>query len=102
MLEESFTGAAANLNQTVLGSVLLIGIIAFALTVRLFRQDIKELNERLEKEQAAHQKTREEQIADIRNMAHVAASVEGLKSSQESLRSMVERYFERTLTRGRE
>lgn len=102
MFDEGFAGAASNLNQTVLGSVLLLVIIAFALSVKMFRQDLKELQERLEREQAAHQKTREEQIADIRNMAHVAASVEGLKSSQEATRSMMERFFDRTLTRGRE
>lgn len=81
MLEEAFKGAAQNLNSSVLGSVLILVIVAFAITVKLLRQDIKDLQEEVKLERQAHQETRESQLEDIRNLNNVATSLNGLQTA---------------------
>lgn len=81
MLEEAFKGAAQNLNSSVLGSVLILVLVAFAVTVKLLRQDIKDLQAEVKAEREAHQATRESQLEDIRNLNNVATSISGLQTA---------------------
>lgn len=79
MLEDAFADAAKNLNSTTLGSVLILVLITFFFTVRALRQDIKEKNEELKTERLDHQKTRDEQKADLRDMARLASAIDEMK-----------------------
>lgn len=82
MIEEAIKGASDQLNQTVLGAVLVVSWIALGLVVRALWNEIKS-------ERASHQATREKQLEDLRNLTHVASSLDGLKSSQEKLQSSI-------------
>lgn len=95
MIEEAFSGAANTLNQTVLGSVLIIGILGYIVTVVILRGDLKKCQDQLTKEREDHQKTREEHMVDVRNLAHVASSVDGLKAEISRLTTL-------SISRGRE
>ena len=87
MIEEAIGDAFKNLNATVLGSMLVIVLVAFLLTVRTLRLDIKEIKQELIDERAAHQKTRLEQIADIRSLGNVTSAVESVKSAVQTMHS---------------
>jgi hypothetical protein len=99
MLEDAFSGAVQNLNSTVLGSVLVITLVAFAFYVRLSRLDLKEARNELKDEREAHQKTREAQLQDIRNLNHVASTLESL---QTAMVRMEDRVVDASIRRGRQ
>lgn len=86
---DAFTGAAKNFNQTLLGSVLLVYFILSVVFFRFLAGMIKEVKEELAKERAAHQKTRDEQIADIRNFANVGSAVESMTRSQDRQQALL-------------
>lgn len=81
MIEDAITNAFKNLNNTLLGSLLIILMIAYYFTVRFLRQDLKEVQEELRREREAHQKTRDEQLTDLRNLAHVAKAVDEMRTA---------------------
>lgn len=81
MFEDALVEAFKNLNGTALGSVLVLVLVAFFYSMRIMRQDIKELREELKREQEAHQKTRDGQLADLRNLVHIAKSVDDMRTA---------------------
>lgn len=87
MIEDALTQAFSNLNQTLLGTVLVITIIASIFMFRFLNGIISELKSDLKTEREAHQKTRDSQIGDIRSLNHVATSVDGLRSSMTDMQS---------------
>lgn len=79
MIEDAIKGFSdAN---AVLGSVITFLVLALIWQNRFFGGIIRELKEELAVERMDHQKTRAAQIDDIRNLGHVANSVDGLRSS---------------------
>lgn len=89
MIEDSLRDAASNFNQTILGSVLVLVLIASYFMFRFLNGIITELKAELKAERDAHQKTRDGQIEDIRTMGHVAGSVDGLRNSITEMHSTV-------------
>lgn len=81
MLEDAIANAAKSLSSTLLGSLLLLLIVAYILTIRVLRQDIREIQDELRRERDAHQKTREEQITDLRNLGNVTEAVNKMRDA---------------------
>jgi len=65
----------------VLGGIIVFLLLALVWQNRFFGGIIRELKGELTTERADHQKTRAAQIEDIRNLGHVATSVDGLRNS---------------------
>lgn len=79
MIEDAIKGFSdAN---AVLGSVITFLVLALIWQNRFFGGIIRELKDELAVERSDHQKTRAAQIDDIRNLGHVANSVDGLRNS---------------------
>lgn len=60
----------------VVGGVLILTWLGLAWVVRTWRSDLEKRDAALAAERAAHQKTKDDQISDLRNLARVAESVE--------------------------
>jgi hypothetical protein len=67
------------ISASTIGALLVIVLIAFYYAVRMFRDDIKHLQDELKSEREAHQKTREAQIDDLRNMARLADAIDEMR-----------------------
>ncbi|TFE98483.1 hypothetical protein B5M44_10670 [Shinella sumterensis] len=72
----------------VVGGVLILSWLALAWVVRTWRNDLDKRDALLAEERAAHQKTKDDQIADLRNLARVA---EGVEKMHETLIAMAVR-----------
>lgn len=87
MIEDAIKGFSdAN---PVLGSVIIFLLLALIWQNRFFGGIIKELKEELTIERADHQRTRTAQIEDIRNLGHVANSVDGLRNSVSEMHTTI-------------
>lgn len=82
MIEEVIKGAGETLNQYILGTVLLVTWVSSGIAIKVLWDEVKSAR-------AQHQAALEKQVEDIRNLAHVASSVEGLKTAQEKMQTMV-------------
>jgi len=89
MLEGAAVDMFKNFNNTLMGSVLVLTLIAFVFAVRFLQSIIRDLQQQLAKEREDHQKTRDAQIADLRNLGHVATSVESVTRSVDRLQTTV-------------
>lgn len=83
MVEDSIGTAIKGLTDAdpVLGAVIILLLIAFAVMWRFLNSIIRELKADLAAERADHKETKKAQIEDIRNMAHVAGSVDALRDA---------------------
>ena len=81
MIEDAVKDAFANFNQTLIGSVYIVTLFVAGLGFRFLIGIINELKADLKAEREAHNKTREAQIVDIRNMSNVAETISDLKDS---------------------
>lgn len=81
MLEDAIGAAAKSLTSTTLGAVLFLALVGWYFTARALRQDIREVQDELKRERDAHQKTREEQITDLRNLGNVAIAVDRMRDA---------------------
>ena len=89
MLEDAAAEMFKNFNSTLMGSVFVLFIIASIFAFRFLKGIIEDLQQQLAKEREEHQKTRDAQIADLRNLGHVATSVESVTRSVERLQTTV-------------
>lgn len=91
MVEDSIGTAIKGFTDAspVLGGVIILLLISQAVTFRFLNGIVKELKAEISAERAAHQKTRDAQIEDIRNLGHVAGSVDALRSSIGEMHSTV-------------
>ncbi len=98
-MEDAIGDAFRNFNNAgLLGSVVVIMMVAFVFQFRFLNKIIEELRAELREEREAHQKTRDAQIVDIRNLGHVASSVDGMRSSMDDLnQNMRELIYRRNL-----
>lgn len=89
MLEEQAKHVGTALDQVVnnglLGALLFLSWVLFFFTARWLINRVKEAEDRTEKERSEHKKTIDTQMADIRNLANVAASVDNLRPMIELL-----------------
>lgn len=81
MIEDAAKDALSNFNQSVLGSVLVLTLVAAALGIRYLIKTINELKEELKAEREKHDKTRLAQTEDLRNMATLGKSIESLRDA---------------------
>jgi hypothetical protein len=83
MIEDSIGTALKGFTDAspVLGGVIVFLLLAMVWQNRFYGGIITELKSELVTERADHQKTRAAQIEDIRNLGHVATSVDGLRNS---------------------
>lgn len=83
MIEDSIGDAIKGFTDAdpVLGGVIVFLLLAIIWQNRFFGGIIKELKAELSTERSDHQKTRASQIEDIRNLGHVATSVDSMRSS---------------------
>jgi hypothetical protein len=83
MIEDSIGTALKGFTDAspVLGGVVIFLLLAIVWQSRFYGAIITELKDDLSTERADHQKTRAAQIEDIRNLGHVATSVDGLRNS---------------------
>lgn len=83
MIEDSIGTALKGFTDAspVLGGVVILLLLAIVWQNRFYGGIIGELKGELAAERADHQKTRAAQIEDIRNLGHVANSVDGLRNS---------------------
>lgn len=82
MPEQTIVDASKSiLDVGVIGAVLIIVLGAFTWAVRTWRSDMQKMEAALEKERSAHQQTKNDQIADLRNLARVAESVEEMRKT---------------------
>lgn len=65
----------------VLGGVIILLIAALIWQNRFYGGIVRELKGELTAERSEHQKTRAAQIEDIRNLGHVANSVDGMRNA---------------------
>lgn len=87
MIEDAIKGFSdAN---AVLGSVITFLVLALIWQNRFFGGIIRELKDELAVERSDHQKTRAAQIEDIRNLGHVANSVDGLRNSVSEMHNTI-------------
>lgn len=89
MLENAAVDMFKNFNSTLMGSVLILAILAFIFAFRFLQSIIKDLQQQLAKEREDHQKTREAQIADLRNLGHVGTAVESVTRAVDRLQTTV-------------
>ncbi len=81
MPDEVITEAARTLNSSVLGACLILTLVVTFFIVRTLRQDIKDLQARLDAEQQAHDKTREMHLDDIRKTHSLATAIDEMRNS---------------------
>lgn len=83
MIEEGIGTALKGFTDAspVLGGVIILLLGALIWQNRFYGGIIREIKDELTAERADHQKTRAAQIEDIRNLGHVANSVDGLRNS---------------------
>lgn len=81
MPDEILTDAAKTLSTSVLGAVLVLFVVLTFFVVRALRQDIKDLQARLDKSEEAHQRTRDSQLDDLRKTHGLASSIDDLRNS---------------------
>lgn len=89
-IEEAAGEALKNFNSTLMGSVFVVFMVLAGIAFRFLTTMIRELQEQLKLEREEHQKTRQAQIDDIRNLAHMASSFDGVTRSVERLSVVVE------------
>jgi hypothetical protein len=81
MPDEVITEAARTLNSSVLGACLVLTLVVTFFVVRALRQDIKDLQARLDAEKLAHDRTREMHLDDIRKTHNLAIAIDDMRSS---------------------
>jgi len=81
MPDEVITEAAKTLNSSVLGACLILTLVVTFLVVKALRQDIKDLQARLDAEMSAHDRTREAHLEDIRKTHSLAISIDEMRNS---------------------
>lgn len=83
MVEDSIGTALKGFTDAnpVMGGVIVFLLLALIWQNRFFGGIIRELKDELTLERAEHQKTRTSQIEDIRNLGHVANSVDGMRNA---------------------
>lgn len=91
MIEDGIGNAIKGFTDAdpVLGGVIVFLLLALIWQNRFFGGIIRELKEELTTERAEHQKTRAAQIEDIRNLGHVATSVDGLRHSVSEMHTTI-------------
>jgi len=84
-MEEAIGTAAKSLTGTTLGAVIFLLMVGYYVTfkvlVKIFREDIKDLQTQLEKERDAHEKTRQEQKQDLRSLGNVVIAVDRMRDA---------------------
>lgn len=81
MIEDGLADAFKNFNTTLMGSVLLLFLFLSYVAVRYLTGIIRDVQAELKKEREDHQKTREELLAAIRNLAPIAKSVDEMRNA---------------------
>lgn len=81
MLEDAIGAAAKSLTSTTLGALLFLLIVGYYFTVKMLRQDIKDIQAELKKEREDHDKTRQEQKQDLRSLGNVVIAVDRMKDA---------------------
>lgn len=79
MLEEALGKAGATLSESPVGAFLVIVCVAFLLTVRALRVELKE-------ERESHQKTRDAQLNDLKGMQKLAEASDAMREELAKLR----------------
>ncbi len=82
MIEDGMGGALKNLTDAgVLGSAVFFLMLLCVAIYKVMRSFLDEAKAELKAEREAHQATRSSQIEDLRNLAHVANSVDGMRTA---------------------
>lgn len=89
-MDSLLTKPIETISTTTIGALLIIVLIAFYYAVRMFREDIKQIQDELRTEREAHQKTREAQLNDLRDMARLADAINEMRDR------IVDKAFRRT------
>jgi hypothetical protein len=89
MFEDAMTKALGNFNETLIGSVLVAYVVLSFFGFRFMRTLLAESRAELKETREELQAVRNDQLADIRNFAHVGNAVEALSRTVDRLQSTV-------------
>lgn len=82
MIEDGMGGALKNITDAgVLGSAVFFLILLVIATYKVMRSFLDEAKSELKAEREAHLATKNSQIEDLRNLAHVANSVDSMRTA---------------------